>query len=128
MGEELINNEFRYQVNCDIPATFATILLTMGITKREVILLRRTIFREDFLGNLEQVVGSVDDNFRIPFSKDYGLVAGAGGMQNVDSHILKRSLLEFRDNEAIDQRRENIIRNANFLFKWLHLKEAPSKI
>ncbi|GLJ31282.1 hypothetical protein SUGI_0627540 [Cryptomeria japonica] len=29
LGDEQLNNEFKYRVNCDIPATFAAILLTI---------------------------------------------------------------------------------------------------
>lgn len=113
MGESFFNYEHIYQVNCDISSNFVAILLFVGTPKEETKLLSRDVFKEEFLGNLDLVVDSVDCNLTIPFPEDYDVEQ----TQNMVAKIKRCPLLEIRDQEVFDQRKQSVLRNIYFLLK-----------
>ncbi|GLJ36710.1 hypothetical protein SUGI_0738780 [Cryptomeria japonica] len=58
----------------------------------------------------------------IPFLEDYDKNVGSGQDETHDTKMKMHPLLVIRDKEGFKKRKESIVRNIDFILKWLHLK------
>lgn len=74
LGDEFLKGEHHYKVNTDITAMLVAVLLDSSETKEMVCALCGKLFKNCFLGYLDDVMENVDEKNMIPLPMDYYVI------------------------------------------------------